>query len=360
MHELDLANGKEVNPAEQFIPSNTSAHALVLQDGVVYTMTGDNCGSHANYIYGFEVETDRTFTFSPGSGAMWGSRGPAIGADGTIYAGTGDGEYDPANGLYGDSIVGAKPNPSTGILELAKYYAPSNTEFMYKRDLDINVTPTIFSYKGKEYLADSSKECRVWLLDTANFGGKNHQTPVYRTPQICNEFTNYFSVGVWGAISSWIDPSGSPWIVVPFWGAQHPQFKAAIEYGPVTNGAVAAFKLEENNGKLQLTPAWVSQDLGAPGPPVIANGIVFAYRAGADTTITRSDVPIGQTPSAPSRLAASTHSILYALDAQTGKELWSSGDQITSFNHQSGLAVANGKVYIGTYDGVEYCFGLGK
>jgi outer membrane protein assembly factor BamB len=37
--------------------------------------------------------------------------------------------------------------------------------------------------------------------------------------------------------------------------------------------------------------------------------------------------------------------------------LWSSGDQITSWNHFSGLTVANGRVYIGTFDGVLYCFG---
>ena len=49
--------------------------------------------------------------------------------------------------------------------------------------------------------------------------------------------------------------------------------------------------------------------------------------------------------------------MLYALDGRTGKELWSSGDQITSWNHFTGLSVANGRVYIGTYDGMLYCFG---
>ena len=36
----------------------------------------------------------------------------------------------------------------------------------------------------------------------------------------------------------------------------------------------------------------------------------------------------------------------------------SSGEQITSFNHFSGLTVANGRVYIRTYDGTLDCFGL--
>ena len=46
--------------------------------------------------------------------------------------------------------------------------------------------------------------------------------------------------------------------------------------------------------------------------------------------------------------------MLYALDARTGKELWSSGDQITSFNHFTSLSMANGRVYIGTFDGMLY------
>jgi outer membrane protein assembly factor BamB len=51
---------------------------------------------------------------------------------------------------------------------------------------------------------------------------------------------------------------------------------------------------------------------------------------------------------------------LYALDGQTGKELWSSGNQIESWNHFSGLTVANGRAYIATFDGVLYCFGVAK
>ena len=50
--------------------------------------------------------------------------------------------------------------------------------------------------------------------------------------------------------------------------------------------------------------------------------------------------------------------MLYVLDARTGKELWSSGDQIASWNHFSGISLANGSVYINTYDSMLYRFGL--
>ena len=91
-------------------------------------------------------------------------------------------------------------------------------------------------------------------------------------------------------------------------------------------------------------------------PPVIANGLVFAYGNGEDTHQARPDV--GLTNRSKDRIAGSTSAVLFALDARTGKELWSSGDQITSWSHWSGLSIANGRVYIATFDGTLYCFGI--
>jgi outer membrane protein assembly factor BamB len=52
--------------------------------------------------------------------------------------------------------------------------------------------------------------------------------------------------------------------------------------------------------------------------------------------------------------------VLHAFDARTGEELWNSGDQIASFNHFTSLSIANGRVYIGTYDGILYAFGVDR
>ena len=52
------------------------------------------------------------------------------------------------------------------------------------------------------------------------------------------------------------------------------------------------------------------------------------------------------------------NSFIAGVDKKTGKELWNSGDAIASWNHWSGLSVANGKVYLSTFDGYQYCFGL--
>jgi outer membrane protein assembly factor BamB len=91
-------------------------------------------------------------------------------------------------------------------------------------------------------------------------------------------------------------------------------------------------------------------------PPVIANGVIYAYGSGANTAQAFPDV--GLDFRLERRTPKSTHAVLYALDAQTGKELWSSGKDIATWNHWSGLAVANGRVYINTYDGMLYCFGI--
>ena len=86
---------------------------------------------------------------------------------------------------------------------------------------------------------------------------------------------------------------------------------------------------------------------------------LFAAAALGATALAQADVNVGLGfNNAANRVARSTHATLYALDGRTGRELWSSGDQIKSFNHFSGLSVANGRVYIGTYDGVLYCFAV--
>ena len=74
--------------------------------------------------------------------------------------------------------------------------------------------------------------------------------------------------------------------------------------------------------------------------------MVFGYGSGEETKQSWPDIGLNFDSSI--RAAKSTHATLYVLDGQTGDELYSSGEQITSFNHFSGLTVVNGRVYIGT------------
>ena len=115
---------------------------------------------------------------------------------------------------------------------------------------------------------------------------------------------------------------------------------------------------------LQLNPAWLSRDMKHADPPVIANGVVFGFASGEDVVLRIPPMPFGGEPEIGRHRRDESRGrrtrCLYALDGQTGEELWSSGDQITSWNHYSGISVANGRVYIATYDGTVYCFGIAQ
>jgi outer membrane protein assembly factor BamB len=357
LRQLDVASGQDLAPPEPFLPANGKPYGLNLYKNVIYTTTAQGCGGNPNQFYSYDLETKKVGSFNPGSGGLWPRLGPSIGKDGSVYAGSGDGDYLPEEQIFGQAIVAVKQNPTTKALEMTDWFAPSNAEWLRKRDLDMNTTGPVFEYKGKEYTVQSSKECRIWLLDTSAMGGEDHRTPVYQTPLVCNEEVQFASAGVWGALSTWEESNGTRWVLMPFWGPKHSKFTAAIEHGEVAQGAIAAFKLEEKAGKLQLTPAWLSRNMRLGEPCVIANGVVFGYGSGEDATQATADIGLAYNTS-ENRAKHSTHATLYALDARTGEELWSSGDQITSFNHFTSLSVANGRVYIGTYDGKLYAFGV--
>lgn len=354
LHTLSVADGEDKAPPAPFLPPNAKAYALNLYDNYIYSTTAQGCGGNPNRIWDINLADNKVNSFEPrGGGGLWGRTGAAIGFDGSVYAPTGDGEFNPAEKMYSEALIAV----STKDLQLKDYYGPPNAAFMWKRDLDMQVTPAVFKYKDRELVATSSKECRIFLLDGKSLGGEDHRTALVRTPKVCNEEVNFAAAGVWGAMASWQSADGTRYVLAPFWGPVHPQFKAPISYGPVTTGAIVAFKVEEQNGKMALTPAWLSRNMDMAEPPVIANGIVFAYGSGESNVQVTPEQGLAANTSAQ-RVKNSTHATLYAFDAETGKELWSSGNTIKSFAHWSGLSVANGRVYIGTYDSILYSFGL--
>jgi hypothetical protein len=169
------------------------------------------------------------------------------------------------------------------------------------------VTPVVFQYKEHEYVVTAGRDGKLALLEAANIS-----VPVSETAPLA---------GIWGGLSSWADADGVRWVLATVGGAK---------------GAVAAYRMEDEGGKPALKQVWTSRALTHPVPPVISNGVVFALSNG-DTQ---------------------SHATLYALDATTGKEMWSSGGQVTGTGSQTGLTVANGRVYFSTLDGTLWAFGI--
>ncbi len=357
LRRVDLATGKEIVPPAKFMPPNGKPYALNLYKNSIYVHTAQGCGGNPNMVYIYDLATERVGAWGPAGGGMWGRTGGAISSKGVMYTGTGDGPWNPENGVYGNGIIGVAQDPATKAGKLMDYFGPKNAEWLFKRDLDMQVTASIFKYKGKELMVDAGKEGVIYLMDTESIGGDDHRSPLYTTPLYCNEEVNFASAGVWGSLATWEDAKGTRWVLSPFWGPKHSKFKAPIENGVVKKGGVVAFKVEEKAGKLTLAPGWVSRDMDRGEPPVIANGVVFAYGSGEDTDQAAFDIGLAYNRQ-ENRIKNSTKAVLYALDAQTGKDLWNSGDAIASWSHWGGLSVANGKVYINTFDGYQYCFGI--
>ena len=369
LRQVNVADGQHVAAPENFIPGGGKPYALNLLNGVIYTATAQGCGGLTNAFYSFDLETRRTSAFIPAGGGLWGRRGAAIDREGRVFLGTGDAQFDPSTRRLGNGIVAVKLDANKR-LQLVDFFGAPNANWLWRRDLDVNVTPMAVDAHGRKFLVATSKECRLWLLDRDALGGEDHRTTLQTTGLICNDAQAFDAKGIWGALGAWQDDNGTQWVLAPFWGPVSTQFKAPIEHARPEGGGVAAFKLEQRDGKWQLTPAWLSRDMDLAEEVVIANGVVFTYAAGEDGTQVVPDkawdepgggVYGGGLSSGPvRRVPNSRRAALYALDGQTGKELWSSGNQIESWNHFSGLTVANGRAYIATFDGVLYCFGIAQ
>ena len=163
-------------------------------------------------------------------------------------------------------------------------------------------------------------------------------------------------------------PKGQTWVYAPVSGPvskQAPHFP--ITNGPHPHGCIMAFQvaMDAVSGKPVLRPAWVSGDFDLPEPVAIAHGVVFALSTGENPNqVALSGAIINQGYKGlltnAQRIRNTTHAILYALDAQTGKTLYDSGAVISSWTHFSGLAVAEGQIYAVDHDSNVYCFGLKK
>ncbi len=399
---LGLADGDDRMAPAEFTAPYSRNWSLNLIDGMIYTSTSRGCGGAISVISAIDVTHPNhpVMNFYPSTGKAsgpWG-RGGIVRAPSGVIVQTADGAYDPASGRFGNTFLSL-----TKDLRLTDSYTPANWDYLNRKDFDLgSASPTVFQFEKWTLVAAAAKEGVIYLLDALNMGGTNHQTPLYVSPRYGNDALTFGYNGVWGSLSTWVDAHGRRWLLVPMEGPPAkdtmPSFKTSN--GPVVNGSVMAFQVKVQNGKPVLAPAWMSHDLDLPGMPVAANGVVYVLgtgdrardamrgtfppgaprpprgffggaqiqvnvgEPGADRDaawLTSQTEPGGQT--AGRRFSGGndlTHAVLYALDAETGKEIASTKGQIDSWNHYGGLALSDGRLYVSTYDGRIYAFGLPK
>ena len=358
LHSLSIVNGEDRKPPLQFVPAFSRNWSLNMVNGVLYTATSQGCNGARSAVYAMDLnKADRpvtSFEASTAGAGIWGRAGVTSGTDGTIYAETGDGPYDPAAGKYSDTFLALSPKD----LKLTDRYSPANWQWLNRKDFDLGcLTPAYFHFKQRDLIAGGGKEGRLVLLDAKSLGGPNHDTPLFRGPILSNEDLYSAGRGFWGALATWEDAKGERWLYAPAWGPVHSKApKFPVRNGETPEGTLMAFRVEEKDGKPVLTPAWTSRNMSVPEPPIIANGMVFLVSSGENALQADGE---GHLYTSEQRIKTATgHAILYAMDSETGKDLYNSGNAMPAIAHFSGIAISNGRIFVTTLDSNLYSFGL--
>jgi outer membrane protein assembly factor BamB len=319
LRTINISNGAEPESPLKFLPPNANAQGLTVIDGIAYAAT-PSCNGTVSGVRALDLASKQISEWHPSAGVIAGSAGPAFGPDGTVYASSTGGE-----------LVALDPM----TLVVRDTYATGGTEF--------SSSPVVFAFKERNLVAATTKDGRIQLLDTRSLGGTDHRTPLFATAAYSSDFAPT-------ALATWQASEGTRWLLAAGAGAPSAGSGFSPMNGPITNGAVAAWKVAEQGGALTLQPAWLSRDMISPLPPMIINGVVFAVSSGeyrsSDSKLT-----------AAQRAQKSSPAVLYALDATTGKSLWDSGRTITSFVHSGGLSGGASQLYLQTYDQYLYAFG---
>ncbi len=293
VYPLYQSNGVVFEKPIPFLPPSSNVRSLNVFDNTLYATNLTGCGAGAVYALDLASEDKAVAKFETSAGPA-GSAGPAVGNDGTVYV------------HAGGRIVGL----TAKTLKEKDHFAIPNPGAT-------GATPLVFQQNGKDLVVAGSGS-DVFLLDSAALGGSDHRTPL----------ANVRVDGTLrGAFASWEDPeTGARWIYAPVWSPSES-----------AGGGVAAFTLEQREGRSVLTPRWAARDIVAPAAPAIANGLVFVLSTGN----------------------AKSRASLHVLDAATGKPLFTSRDAVAgAANPETGLAIANGRVYFSTIDNTVYCFGI--
>src|SRR5579871_6223069 len=112
LHALAITDGYEGMPGISFLPApGGKAQSLNIAANVMYTATSNSCARLPNSIWAVSLAGGEhaVASFDPGATGSWGDGGVSIAAEGTIYAQTSDGPYDPNAGKFGNSVLALTP-----------------------------------------------------------------------------------------------------------------------------------------------------------------------------------------------------------------------------------------------------------
>jgi Concanavalin A-like lectin/glucanases superfamily/Immunoglobulin I-set domain/PQQ-like domain len=310
---------------------------LLLLNGVVYTMWTSHCDKqpYTGWVMGYDEQSlaqTNLWNVTPNGtqGAIWMSgAGPAADTNGNIYFLDGNGTLDttlstngfPTNSNFGNSFI--KLSTFGNVLSPVDYFAPSNTIAQNAVDLDFGsggvlVLPDMMDTNGqtRRLAVAAGKDQDIYLLDRSNLGQFNPGTNA-----IYQQVFGALGGGVWGTPA---------------------YFNGVLYYGP-TNGPVNAFPFQ--NARLTHASSQTAISFAYPGttPSISANGnsngIIWAYQ--------------NVNPAVLHAYAATN----LAVELYNSNQAVNNRDNFGGGNKFIVPTIANGRVYVGTTNGVGV-FGL--
>ena len=313
---------------------------LLLLDHTLFTAWTSHCDErpYTGWVIGYDVRSGKQavidVTPNGNEGAIW-QAGAGLASDGSnIFFLVGNGTFDtaldgngfPSKGDYGNAFM--KLSTSGGKLAVADYFTMHNTVQESNADEDLGSGGTLLlppqkdSNKKTHLLAvGAGKDGNIYIVDRTNMGkfNPNNDNAIYQ------ELDGVVSGGLWS---------------MPAY------FNQSVYFGPVSN-RLLQFKL--SNAKLASSPASKSSfSFSYPGttPSISANGtsngIVWA-------------------------IEHSSPDVLHAFAADDlSKELYNTNQAPNSRDHFGNAShfptpmIVNGKVFVGTTNGLAVFGQLGQ
>ena len=252
---------------------------------------------------------------------MWQSgRGLAADADGNIYAGSGNGDYDGVQN-FGESILKLSPS-----LKLLDWYTPSNWEYLSDFDFDMGSLGPIL-VPGTDWILGGDKFGNVYLIDKKNMGHLDSASAPSPRIALASLYGGIFNTAVWTSEAG------------------------TVFYAVDQGDSLKAFKIVD--GQLSASPfskTDITADIPYQGMTITANGGV------AGTGILWM--------TAGDHDAAGIPGTLHAFDAlDLTRELWNSGlkkdrDDLGAFAKFVSPTVVNGRVYVPSFSNQLAIYGL--
>jgi polyvinyl alcohol dehydrogenase (cytochrome) len=240
--------------------------ALALTDSQLYVVFGGHfgdCGPYIGSVVSVPASGDgsiRSYLVPTAKqGGIWGSGGPVVGPDGTIYVSAGNGAATSGSFDGSDSVTALTPE-----LTRVSIFAPTNWRMLSADDLDLGSTSPALLTDGR--ILQVGKQGVGYLLNTARLGGVGGQLA---SAQVCPAA----SFGAFGG----------------------PAVLGTVVYEPCQSGLTAV-----STAGGQVTVGWRGP-AGTDGSPVIGGGAVWVantvtgqlYELAPGTGAVRQQISLG-------------------------------------------------------------------